>query len=569
MFFGGSFFGGLFFGGDYNPEQWCDAIRAEDLVLMRQAGVNLATVGVFSWSSLEPQPGVYEFGWLDKVLDDLHGAGAGVALATPTASPPPWFTLRHPSALTMRADGVRLVHGSRDTYCVNAPEYRQACLNIATQLAQRYSDHPGLRMWHVHNEYGTWCFCDHCAAAFRAWLQQRYDDLARLNEAWTTAFWSQGYGRWEEILPPRATQYLPNPAQELDYRRFLSDSLLAAYSEQRDVLKAANAEVPVTTNFVLAPWVPVDHARWAREVDVVAIDHYPSTTEHAPAKSASALGQEASRAERVLAESAFAADMARGWAGGEPWLLMEHAPRPGLMAPIALTHIARGSLGALYFQWRAGRGGAEQWHPALVGHTGTLSPETIALGALLSRLPTEYQAQAAQVALWYDEQCWWALQAPHLRAPMDYQAIVQRCHAALERRGYAVDVLPPSSLCDGNGRPPHRLVVVPAAYLMTEPSVQALRLYVEGGGHLLIIGAAGVVDENARVRLGAPAFPDAHPADLDDEALADLLSRACTDAGVAPLAENLSPGTRAVQSVDAHWLFHPNGTVTLNGTPLT
>ena len=139
----------------------------------------------------------------------------------------------------------------------------------------------------------------------------------------------------------------------------------------------------------------------------------------------------------------------------------------------------------------------------------------------------------------------------------------------MERRGYAVDVLPPSSLCDGNGRPSHRLVVVPAAYLMTELAVQALRLHVEGGGHLLVIGESAVVDEHARVRLGAPLFPDAHPIDLDDEALADLLSRACADAGVKPLAEDLPPGARVVQSDGAQWLFHPDGTTTLDGTPLT
>jgi beta-galactosidase len=238
------------------------------------------------------------------------------------------------------------------------------------------------------------------------------------------------------------------------------------------------------------------------------------------------------------------------------------------MAQIALTHIARGSCGALYFQWRASRGGAEQWHPALVPHTGTLSQETVSLGALLSRLPIGYQSEAAQVAVWYDEECWWALQAPHLRAPMDYQAIVQRCHAALERRGYAVDVLPPESLCGGDGRPPHRLVVVPAAYLMTEPAAHALRLYVEGGGHLFVIGDCAVVDEHARVRLGPPLFPDAHPAGLPGAELEELLARACADAGVKPIAGDLPPGARAVRSVGALWLFHPAGSVDLNGTRL-
>src|SRR5688572_11845630 len=188
------------FGGDYNPEQWPASVRAQDLELMRQARVNLVTVGVFSWSMLEPSPGVYDFAWLDSVLDSLADAGIDVALATPTASPPPWFSLAHPDALPQTREGVRLGHGSRDTYCVNAPAYREACLSIASELARRYWSHPALRLWHVHNEYGTWCFCDHCAAAFREWLRLRYGSLEGLNEAWSTAFWSQRYGRWEEIL---------------------------------------------------------------------------------------------------------------------------------------------------------------------------------------------------------------------------------------------------------------------------------------------------------------------------------------------------------------------------------
>ena len=211
---------GLCYGGDYNPEQWPEDVWREDIALMRRAGVTLATVGVFSWSSLEPSPGRYAFDWLDRVMDLLHDGGVRVALATPTASPPPWFSLAHPEALPVNRDGVRLTHGSRDTFCAAAPAYREAATRIAGELATRYAGHPALALWHVHNEYGTWCHCDLHAEAFRGWLRKRHGSLERLNEAWTTAFWSQGYGDWAEILPPRATQYLANPAHALDYRRF-------------------------------------------------------------------------------------------------------------------------------------------------------------------------------------------------------------------------------------------------------------------------------------------------------------------------------------------------------------
>jgi len=114
----------LAYGGDYNPEQWPEAVWEEDVRLMGEAGVNLVTVGVFAWSLLEPEPGVFDFGWLDRLLDLLRGAGIGVDLATATASPPPWLSRLHPEILPVLADGTRLWPGGRQHYCPSSPAYR-------------------------------------------------------------------------------------------------------------------------------------------------------------------------------------------------------------------------------------------------------------------------------------------------------------------------------------------------------------------------------------------------------------------------------------------------------------
>ncbi len=457
---------------------------------MRELGINLLTIGVFSWSRLQPSPGTWSFEWLDRLIGTLGDAGIGVCLATPTASPPPWFTLAHPGAMPQTREGVRLTHGSRDTYCVNSAAYRSASHEVASRLAKRYGAQ--VELWHVHNEYGTWCYCDTCAGVFRQWLKARHGSLDALNEAWSTDFWSQGYGRWEEILPPRATQYLRNPSQEMDYRRFLSDSLLQAFLEQRAAIRAESS-APITTNFVLGGWVPVDHARWAREVDLVAIDHYPNFD------------------GPFLEEAAFAAAAARGWACLKPWLLMEHPPTKHML-PLAMAHLERGSRGALFFQWRAHPGGAEQWHPALVPQHTELARQ---LGARLRELPPLYEdLNPAEIAVWYDEECFWALQATsHLPVDLDYQATVQQCHAVLERHGYAVDVAPPALLTQG-ACPPYRLIVVPAAYLLTEASLGALRDFEAGGGHCIFLGPCGVVDEHLRVR--DPAAHGETPWEIDD-----------------------------------------------------
>jgi beta-galactosidase GanA len=226
--------GGLLYGGDYNPEQWPETVWRSDVQLMREAGVNLVTVAVFAWARLEPEPGSYRFDWLDQLLDLLHRHGIAADLATATASPPAWLARRHPESLPVTAEGVTLWPGSRQHFCPSSRAYREAAGALVERLAERYAEHPALAMWHVGNEYGchvSACWCDASAAAFRGWLRRRYETLERLNQAWGTEFWSQRYGDWEEIVPPRRTPTFPNPAQELDFRRFSSDALLERFAQ--------------------------------------------------------------------------------------------------------------------------------------------------------------------------------------------------------------------------------------------------------------------------------------------------------------------------------------------------
>ncbi|GEC06070.1 beta-galactosidase [Streptomyces spinoverrucosus] len=494
--------GGLAFGGDYNPEQWDEPVWKEDDELMRRARVNLATVGVFSWALLEPEEGRYDFSWLDAHIDRLHTNGVAVDLATPTASPPPWFTLAHPDALAVRADGTRLVHGSRDTYCLAAPAYRSAARRIASALAERYGDHPALALWHVHNEYGTLCWCDHAAAAFRVWLRARHGSLDALNEAWGTAFWSQRYSSWEQVLPPRATQWHKNPGQALDFHRFWSDEIIAAFREQRDAIRA-HSDRPVTTNLMLPAYQNVDLWAFARELDVVTSDQYPS----APGLDAAA-------------DAAFHADRTRSLAGGRPWLLMEQGTStvydgdqvlgkdPGEILRHTLGHIARGSEGALFFQWRQSRAGAETWHSAMVPHAGPDSRvfrEVTRTGEAVARLgELAGSTVTASVAVLDDPDAWWALGVDGLPSSrLDYHAVLVRAHRALWDAGATVDFTHPEHELSH-----FRLVIAPALFLLSDKGAENLRRYIAGGGTLLVQHASGYVDDRMHARLGGyPAGP--------------------------------------------------------------
>ncbi|MGC5016389.1 beta-galactosidase [Streptosporangium sp. DT93] len=492
---------GLAYGADYNPEQWPEEVWHEDVRLMREAGVNLVSVAIFSWARLQPAPDRWDFGWLDRVLDLLHEGGVAVDLATATASPPPWLTHAHPEVLPVDHEGRRLHHGGRQAWCPSSPVYREHALRLTEEMALRYGDHPALALWHVSNELGCHnarCHCDVSAAAFRVWLRERHRSLEGLNAAWGTDFWSQVYSDWEEILPPRLAASYVNPTQQLDFARFCSDALRDQLRAERDVLRRITPDVPVTTNFmIMGESRNMDYASWAGDVDLVSNDHYPVRAR-----------------ERPEIELAFSADLTRGVAGGAPWLLMEHATgavnwqpvnvaRPaGAMRLGSLAHVARGADGACFFQWRASRAGAEKYHSGMVPHAGTRSKiwrEVTGLGRDLAALAEIAGSRVVgEVALLFDWESWWASELDsHPSDRLRYRELALGWYEALWRAGVPVDVVPVGTDLDG-----YRLVLAPTLHLTTDETNRRLAGYVEAGGHLLTTYFSGIVDENDHVRLG-------------------------------------------------------------------
>ncbi|QYC42908.1 Beta-galactosidase [Nonomuraea coxensis DSM 45129] len=492
---------GLAFGGDYNPEQWPREILEEDAALMREAGVNLVSLGMFSWALMEPAEGRYEFGWLDEILDRLHAAGVAVDLATPTAAPPAWFVAAHPDVLPVTREGVRIGFGGRQSACSSAPAFREATARLVRALGEHYRDHPAVAMWHVHNEYGAplgECYCEHSVTAWRGWLRATYQDISALNEAWGTTFWGQTYTDWSQIDAPRHNHTVVNPAQRLDYARFSDGQHREHYALQRDILRELTPHLPVTTNFAgTVNCKSTDLWQWARELDVVANDHYL-------------------RAEQPdnHIDLAMSADLARSVAGGAPWMLMEHsagavnwqprnvAKRPGEMRRNSLAHVARGSDSVLFFQWRASRFGAEKFHSGLVPHAGTDSEqwrEVVRLGADLRRLAGVRGSRVrAEVALVWDWESYWALELDwRPSVDLSFRERMDAFYEALWREHVTVDFVHPSADISG-----YRVVVAPSSYLLTEGGAKNLHRYVEAGGHLLVSYFSGIVDEYDTIHPG-------------------------------------------------------------------
>ncbi|MFD0308544.1 beta-galactosidase [Streptomyces sp. NPDC127119] len=488
--------GRVLFGGDYNPEQWPEEVWREDVRLMREAGVNSVTLGVFSWARIEPQPGVREFGWLDRLMDLVHEHGIGVVLATPTSSPPPWLGRLHPDTLPRDADGRTEWWGGRQHFSHSSATYRRHAAAITEDLAARYGSHPALTMWHINNEYCTYDWGDEAAGTFRRWLRDRYGTLDALNTAWGTAFWSQGYGDWEEVLPPRRAHYLNNPTQVLDFKRYTSDMLLECYVAERDIVRRYSPDLPVTTN-LMPMWAGQDAWRWAGEEDVVSVDLYPDPRDPFGAQ-----------------EGALVQDMTRSQARG-PWMLMEQAagsvnwrgvnrPKPrGLNRLWSLQAVARGADAVCYFQWRQSRQGAEKFHSGMVGHAGEQGrthQEVKRLGAELQRIGARVTGRhsASQVAILHEWNAWWAgEQDGRLSREVEYQQVVRAWHRALWEAHITTDFAHPEHDLSA-----YRLVVVPQLYLLTDQAIDNLVAYVRGGGTLVCGFLTGIADEDDRVRTG-------------------------------------------------------------------
>ena len=554
---------GIAFGCDYNPEQWAPEVWQEDVQLMRKAGVDLVAINIFGWSHLEPQPGRYDFTTLDAVLDLLHANGIRVNLGTGTSSPPPWLTTLHPEILPVAQDGTTRNPGGRQAWCPSSPVFRAHALALVEKVAERYGHHPAVALWHVSNELGchnALCYDEDTAAAFRGWLRARYGTIEALNAAWGTSFWSQQYGQWAEIGTPMLTLSTRNPSQVIDFHRFSSDELLDYYRREVEVLRR-HSTAPVTTNFMVTAHIRnLDYWTWAPEVDVVANDHY---LDH--------------RLADPTTELSFAADLTRGLAGGNAWLLMEQstgavnwqpynlAKAPGQMTRNSLAHVARGAEAVCFFQWRASQQGSEKFHSALVPHAGTDTEvwrEVVDLGATLDHLDEIVGTTVvADVAVMFSWESWWAADGESRPThAVSYLDRVHATYAALHELGITVDIVSPDADLSG-----YRLVVVPGLYLVSDAQAAHLADYVERGGHALVTFFSGIVDEDDRVRLGgypgafrdllgitveefSPLQPD-HTVTLDSGATASLWTERLHTRGAEAVARYVDgplPGTAAI-----------------------
>ncbi|AIQ27668.1 beta-galactosidase [Paenibacillus sp. FSL P4-0081] len=492
----------VWYGGDYNPEQWDAPVWAEDERMFKLAGIDVATINVFNWATLQPAEDTYDFSGLDALIDRLYKNGTYICLATATGAHPAWMAHRYPEVTRVDVQGRKRKFGGRHNSNPNSPVYREYAARLAGKLAERYKDHPALLIWHISNEYGGYDYSEQSEAAFRVWLKERYGSLDALNKAWNTRFWGHTFYDWEEIVVPNelSEEWNGNRTNfqgiSLDYRRFMSHSLLECYKLEHAAIREQSKSIPITTN-LMGFYPELDYFEWAKYMDVISWDNYPAL-------------------DTPVSHTAMTHDLMRGLKNGQPFMLMEQTPsqqnwmpynsvkRPGVMRLWSYQAVARGADTVLFFQLRRSIGACEKYHGAVIEHVGhehtRVFRECAELGRELEQLGDELldARSAAQIGIIYDWENRWALDlSSGPTVALDYVKEIHSYYDALYQQNIEADMIGVEE-----DLTKYKVVIAPVMYMIKPGFAAKVEAFVQAGGTFITTYFSGIVNENDLVTVG-------------------------------------------------------------------
>ena len=495
----------LIHGADYNPEQWIDTkeVWNWDMELMRKANCNEMSIGIFSWSMLEPKEGEYDFSFLDEIIDKIYAAGGRVILATPSGARPRWMAQKYPDVLRWNERLEPMHYSGRHNHCYTSRIYREKVAKINGLLARRYGKHPAVIAWHISNEYGGACYCPKCQAAFREYLREKYDnDIGKLNHAYWSAFWSHTFDDFEQVEPPTHLTDREMHGLNLDWHRFVTHQTIDFMKAEIEAIRKFCPDIPVTTNMMPA-FPDLDYHRFADLLDVISWDSYPDWHN--------------ADQYHTAATAAFWHDFFRSLKK-KPFLLMESAPglvnwkpvnklkRPQMDKLAALQAVAHGSDSVQYFQWRKSRGSVEKFHGAVVDHVGTDETRIFRAvqdtGALLKTIDEVAGSNVrSRVAIIFDWENRWALEdCQGFKMDRGYEQTCAAYYRYFWDRGISVDITGVNA--DWSE---YDLVIAPMQYMVSAATAQKMRAFVERGGTLYATYMLAMVDDTDLCHLGG--FP--------------------------------------------------------------
>lgn len=489
-------FENLLYGGDYCPEQWldCPDVIQQDIAYMKNAGINVVTLGVFAWSVYEPKEGEYHFEWLEEVIEHLYANKISVILATPSGARPIWMAKKYEEVLRVNKDGTRNLYGGRHNHCFTSPIYRKQVRKINMELAKKFGNHPAVLMWHISNEYNGECHCPLCQKAFRIWLKDTYGTIDEINQKWWLTFWSHRYNSFDQIESPQELGEKDVHGLNLAWKRFVTYQTTDFMKAEIQALRDGGATQPTTTNLIYN-LKGINYAELMKHVDYVSWDSYPDWHKEKTVDVAMDTGM-VHDYMRCLKKKPFL--LMESCPSSPNWQVVSKLKEPGLLMNASLQAIAHGSNSVQYFQIRQGRGGFEKFHGAVIDQYGgddtRVYQEVKEIGERLDVLKDIAQSRVtASVAVIYDIESRWALedaQGPRNKG-LFYHEAVRKSYQALKKYGLNVDVIDASNELDQ-----YKVIVVPMLYMFRADIEEKIRTFVDKSGILIMTYWSGIADEN-------------------------------------------------------------------------
>jgi beta-galactosidase len=476
----------ILLGTAWYPEQWAESRWEADLALMQQAGIHMVRVGEFAWSRMEPSEGQYDLEWLDHAVAAAAKHDIYSVLGTPTAAPPAWLTQKYPETLRVDEEGHRAEHGNRQQFNFANAKYRELARKIAEQMAKRFGHNPYVIGWQIDNEYADVSFDADTKAQFQQWLKARYGTLDKLNDAWTTSYWSQTYSEWNQI--PIETHY-GNPGLLLSWKRFVSDTWRSYQKNQIDVIRPnCDSRQFITTN-TMGWFDGFDHYTVEQDLDLAAWDDYVGQGHLDPARNGAAddLTRGFKRKNFWIMETQ---------PGSVNWAGVNNSLDKGEVRAMAWHNIGHGADAVSYWQWRSALNGQEEYHGTVVGADGTPDPlysEIQQLGADFAKAGSALAGTSpkSEVAILHSYDSRWAIQWQKHNHDYDPVAELVSYYRPLRAISQSIDVVQATDPLTE-----YKLVVAPGLNVLSDAAAKNLAEYVRQGGHLVLGQRSAMKDDD-------------------------------------------------------------------------
>ena len=470
----------IYHGAAYYPEVWDIKTIRQDIEYMKQLGINVVRIAEFAWCLLEPEEDVFNIGLFDEAIEEFGKNGIDVIMCTPTATPPRWLTKKYPDSLIVDRWMNKAHHGSREHVCFNNPDYIRRTKIIVEKMAIHYANNPYVIAWQLHNEYNcppvSECVCDHCQAAYREWLKEKYGTIEVLNDAWDSAVWSTRYNSFDDVIAPRPTPNGHSASMTTNYTLFTFDSVTKYNKMQADILhKYVNVPITHNTNKVFH----IDQVDIFKPLDFVSFDNYFTQDKYE--------------------DLCFEVEMNRNLIPGVKFWEMEtsngssanlHGRAPmhkrGFVKIEAVNQFFAGSQGFSYWLFRQHRGGTEMPHGHLVNSFGTLSYANVNVVDVhqeinkLTPFLTSTETNQAEVAILFSDKARAFVTSETLGGNNYLNDIVESYSALLTNNVYR-DVIYPHNSFDG-----YKVIIIPFVMHLTDELVEKIVEAAKKGATVLV-----------------------------------------------------------------------------------